>query len=239
MTSRRPRTAPGVSFATRLENLIDRHSVRLGAWLLRRTRGRVVRLWHRRALLLTTRGRRSGSPRTVVLQYFPDGRDMVVVAANSGMPTDPAWYLNLINDPRATVEVDGRTMPVRAIPMTHDEAAVWWPRVLQTAPNYARFPKRTDRPLALHLGRHAAHAALVGSSAPAQSSRYTNCRLLVNAVPRSACSASASATCSRTPPGALGEALRAGAGRGGAGHRRRSWCPSGQAEMVAIGKESV
>jgi hypothetical protein len=75
MTSRRPRTAPGVSFATHRENLIDRYSVRLGAGLLRRTRGRVVRLWHRRALVLTTRGRGSGSPRTVVLQYFPDGRD--------------------------------------------------------------------------------------------------------------------------------------------------------------------
>ena len=141
--------SPRVGGATRLENLIDRHSVRIGAWLLRRTRGRVTRLWRRRALVLTTRGRRSGSPRTVVVQYFPDGRDLVVVAANSGMPNHPAWYLNLTADPHATVEVEGRTVPVRAVPMSRDEADAWWPRVLETAPDYARYRQRTDRPLPL------------------------------------------------------------------------------------------
>ena len=149
MISRSPNASLRVGWATRLEHVIDRHSVRLGAWLLRRTRGRLMRLWHRRALVLTTRGRRSGLPRTVVVQYFPDGRDLVVVAANSGMPTHPAWYLNLTADPRATVEVEGRTVPVRAVPMTRDEATAWWPRVLETAPDYARFPERTDRPLPL------------------------------------------------------------------------------------------
>ncbi|GAA4880346.1 nitroreductase/quinone reductase family protein [Actinomycetospora straminea] len=145
-------TAPGPSgsaFGARLEHLVDRHSVRPGAWLLRRTRGRIVRLWRRRALVLTTRGRRTGRPRTVVVQYFPDGTDMVVVAANSGLPTHPAWYVNLLADPRAVVEVEGRTVPVRAVPMTRDEATAWWPRVLAAAPDYARYPRRTDRPIPL------------------------------------------------------------------------------------------
>ena len=84
------RPAPAPSLRARFENFVDRHSVRIGAWLLRRTRGRIVRLWGRRALVLTTTGRRSGVPRTVVVQYFPDGGDFVVVAANSGMPTHPA-----------------------------------------------------------------------------------------------------------------------------------------------------
>ena len=149
MSRRSSKASPRVGFATRLENTVDRHSVVLGAWLLRRTRGRIVRLWRRRALVLTTRGRRSGSPRTVVVQYFPDGDDMVVVAANSGMPTHPAWYLNLTADPRATVEVEGRTVPVRAVPMSPDEAAAWWPRVLETAPDYARYAERTDRRIPL------------------------------------------------------------------------------------------
>ncbi|MGY1753394.1 nitroreductase/quinone reductase family protein [Blastococcus sp. SYSU D01042] len=137
------------ALAARVENAVDRHSVRLGAWLLRRTRGRIVRLWRRRALVLTTRGRRSGLPRTVVVQYFPDGEDVVVVAANSGMPAHPAWYLNLIADPRATVELEGRTVQVRAVPMTAEEAAAWWPRVLAAAPDYARYRQRTDRRIPL------------------------------------------------------------------------------------------
>jgi deazaflavin-dependent oxidoreductase (nitroreductase family) len=71
------------------------------------------------------------------------------VAANSGLPTHPAWYLNLLADPRAVVEVEGRTVPVRAVPMTREEAAAWWPRVLAAAPDYARYPRRTDRPIPL------------------------------------------------------------------------------------------
>lgn len=97
-----------------LEIFVDRHSVRVGAWLLWRTHGRIVRLWGRRALVLTTTGRKTGMPRTVVVQYFPDGRDFVVVAANSGMPMHPAWYLNLTARPEAQIEVDGRQLAVRA-----------------------------------------------------------------------------------------------------------------------------
>jgi deazaflavin-dependent oxidoreductase (nitroreductase family) len=150
MTVRRPH-GPGtrVRLATRVENFLDRHSVRFGAWLLRRTRGRAVRVWHRRALVLTTTGRRTGLPRTVVVQYFPDGRDLVVVGANSGMPTHPAWYLNLTEHPEAKVDVEGRTMRVHAEEMPPAEADAWWPRVLAVAPDYARYRARTDRRLPL------------------------------------------------------------------------------------------
>jgi F420H(2)-dependent quinone reductase len=146
------RTTPSHSAATRrtrFENFVDRHSVRVGAWLLRRTRGRIVRLWRRRALVLTTTGRRTGMPRTVVVQYFPDGCNFVVVAANSGMPTHPAWYLNLTARPDARVEVDGRQLAVRATELTPEEAAEWWPRVLAVAPDYARYPQRTGRHIPL------------------------------------------------------------------------------------------
>ena len=98
----------------RIEHELDARTVRVGAWLYRRTGGRLMRPWHRRALILTTTGRRSGLPRTVLLQYFPDGRDMVVVAANGGMPRHPFWYLNLAANPQALVEVGGRTLRVRA-----------------------------------------------------------------------------------------------------------------------------
>ena len=116
---------------------------------MRRTRGRAAHLWHRRALVLTTRGRRSGQLRTVVIQVFPDGNDLIVVAANSGMPRPPAWYLNLRDHPTARVEFDGRTMAVRAEELSAAEATSAWPRVLSTAPDYARYRRRTDREIAL------------------------------------------------------------------------------------------
>jgi deazaflavin-dependent oxidoreductase (nitroreductase family) len=133
----------------RVEHEVDSRSAGFAAWLLRRTQGRAARLWHRRALVLTTRGRRSGLERTVPLQFFPDGPDMIVVAANSGMPRHPSWYLNLVAHPWARVEVAGRTLRVRAEELPAGEAASFWPRVLQTAPDYAKYPKRTSRRIPL------------------------------------------------------------------------------------------
>jgi deazaflavin-dependent oxidoreductase (nitroreductase family) len=138
-----------VDLRTRIEHAVDTHSVRFGAWLLRRTRGRIVRLWGRRALVLTTTGRRSGLQRTRNVQFLPDGENHVVVAANSGLPTHPAWYLNLTAAPRARVEVEGRTLEVRAEELTPGEAAAMWPRVLEKAPDYARYRERTDRVIPL------------------------------------------------------------------------------------------
>jgi deazaflavin-dependent oxidoreductase (nitroreductase family) len=87
----------------RIEHEFDARSVRVGVWLYRRTRGRLTRPWRRRALILTSTGRRSGLPRTVLVQFFPDGQDMLVVAANGGAPHDPYWYLNLKANPSALV----------------------------------------------------------------------------------------------------------------------------------------
>jgi deazaflavin-dependent oxidoreductase (nitroreductase family) len=134
---------------TRIEHLVDTRSARLGAGLLRLTRGRIARLWRRRVLVLTTRGRRSGKERTVPLQYFPDGEAMVVVAANSGLASPPGWYFNLTADPRAQVEIEGRRLAVRAEELSAEAAAAFWPRVLRAAPDYARYPRRTSRRIPL------------------------------------------------------------------------------------------
>jgi deazaflavin-dependent oxidoreductase (nitroreductase family) len=136
-------------FKTRLEHTMDTRSVRVGVWLLRRTGGRIVRPWHRQALVLTTRGRRSGLERTVAPAYFPDGDRMIVVAANSGLHSSPGWYFNLRADPRARVEVAGRALQVRAEQLRAEEAAAFWPHVLRAAPDYARYPVRTSRRIQL------------------------------------------------------------------------------------------
>ncbi|GAA4288307.1 nitroreductase/quinone reductase family protein [Georgenia daeguensis] len=141
-----PTTAP---WRTRLEHVVDTRSAGLAVWLLRRTRGRLARLWRRRALVLVTRGRRSGRSRAVPLQYFPDGGSMVVVAANSGLDRAPGWYHNLTAEPRAVVDVDGRRVRVRAEELSPAETEAFWPRVLSTAPDYARYPRRTTRRLPL------------------------------------------------------------------------------------------
>jgi F420H(2)-dependent quinone reductase len=76
---------------------------------VRVTRGRKG-LWPPRpgkygALRLTTRGRRSGEPRSVIVGYFEDGPNLISMAMNGWGVPEPAWWLNLQAHPEAVVEL--------------------------------------------------------------------------------------------------------------------------------------
>jgi deazaflavin-dependent oxidoreductase (nitroreductase family) len=58
------------------------------------------------ALRLTTRGRRSGEPRSVIIGYYDDGPNPVAIANGWGAG-EPAWWLNLQAHPEAVVEMAG------------------------------------------------------------------------------------------------------------------------------------
>ena len=59
-------------------------------------------------LRLTTTGRRSGEPRSVILGYYEDGDNLVSMAMNGWHTPDPAWWLNLQARPEAVIELAGR-----------------------------------------------------------------------------------------------------------------------------------
>jgi len=59
------------------------------------------------ALRLTTKGRRSGKPRSVILGYYEDGDNLVSMAMNGWGAPEPAWWLNLQARPEAVVELGG------------------------------------------------------------------------------------------------------------------------------------
>ncbi len=65
-------------------------------------------------LLLTTTGSRSGQRRTAVLGFARDGDCHVVLASANAAPEHPAWYMNLLANPMATVEVGPDTFEARA-----------------------------------------------------------------------------------------------------------------------------
>jgi deazaflavin-dependent oxidoreductase (nitroreductase family) len=112
---------------------------------MHRTRGGIAGPWKVNALVLTTRGRRSGRERSVVLQYFPDGDAMVVVAANDGGTANPGWYYNLAADPDARVELKGQAISVRAVELPAAEAQRWWGRIVELSPDYALYARATTR----------------------------------------------------------------------------------------------
>src|SRR5258708_37848142 len=60
-------------------------------------------------LQLTTIGRRSGQPRTVMLTSpYQEGSTFVVVASRGGDDEHPAWFLNLRDNPDVEVTMKGR-----------------------------------------------------------------------------------------------------------------------------------
>lgn len=139
------RLSRGEKASLLVERSLDRWLSPLGVWVFRRTKGAIARPWKVEALVLTTRGRRSGIERSVVLRYFPDGEVMILAAANDGGATHPGWYYNLKADPTARVEVEGRTIHVRAEELPPEDAADWWRQIVRIQPNYERFARATAR----------------------------------------------------------------------------------------------
>ncbi len=100
-------------------------------------------------LLLTTTGRKSGKRRTKPLVYLGDGGDYVVCAANAGLDSPPAWWLNLQQTPQATIQVGARRYSVRAEHIEGQRRDALWHKLCQLNPFYAEFQKRTGRMLDL------------------------------------------------------------------------------------------
>src|SRR5262245_17136665 len=81
----------------------------------RATRGQLSgRMAGRQVLLLTTTGARTGEPRTTVVGYRKSGAVFVVIASANGAAAHPAWYIHLLADPHATIEVGPERLNVRA-----------------------------------------------------------------------------------------------------------------------------
>jgi deazaflavin-dependent oxidoreductase (nitroreductase family) len=122
--------------------------------VLRLTRGRVG--WHARRmpmLELTTVGRKSGLPRSVMLPSpVQEDEAWVIVASRAGADHHPAWLLNLKDCPDVEVSLQGKPKrPMRARIATSDERARLWPQVTSVYKNYAEYQRKTDREIPLVL----------------------------------------------------------------------------------------
>ena len=114
--------------------------------IYRLTGGRVgATIGGMRMLILTTKGRRSGKYRKVPLGYFMDDDSYVVIASYGGSPRNPAWYLNLLSEPRAVVQVKGRRIAVTAENADAATRERLWARLVARAHYYQNFQDRTER----------------------------------------------------------------------------------------------
>lgn len=122
--------------------------------VLRLTRGRVGWTAGRMPVLeLTTIGRRSSRPHTVMLTSpVQDGDTIVLVASRGGDDHHPAWFHNLCEHP--TVQGRWRGQPTQSFtarvadPVERER---WWARVIATQPRYAEYQAKTTREIPIVL----------------------------------------------------------------------------------------
>ncbi|HEY7325612.1 MAG TPA: nitroreductase/quinone reductase family protein [Streptosporangiaceae bacterium] len=101
---------------------------------------------HRDGLvLLTTIGARTGHRRTTPMMFHRDGDRLLVIASNAGAPKDPAWFANLVRQPRVFVEVGNDKYEALATALTGAEHEQKWAELKAAYPFFADHERTAGR----------------------------------------------------------------------------------------------
>jgi deazaflavin-dependent oxidoreductase (nitroreductase family) len=129
---------------TPVGQLLDRTGVRwLGhspvSWVFARSEG----VEYNPPILLTTRGRRTGQPRTVVLPHFDAGEGRIaVVGSRGGTPSDPDWARNLRAHPNASIWIDRHEVKVEVVLAEGASREPLWASITKRSPVYLEYASR-------------------------------------------------------------------------------------------------
>ena len=96
-------------------------------------------------LLLTTTERKSGKQRTLPLIYIMDDSAYVITASAGGADKHPGWFFNIRSNPQATIQVKDKHIKVKAEVAGQEKKSELWARLVEVAPNFAGYEKRTSR----------------------------------------------------------------------------------------------
>lgn len=104
-------------------------------------------------VVITTVGRRSGTPHKVSLPYWldPDGH-RIVAASFAGAEKHPAWYLNLADqtaNPTVRVRIQGGEYEARADVLDGADYDAVWAGLVADRPWYGDYQTRTERRIPL------------------------------------------------------------------------------------------
>ena len=101
-------------------------------------------------LLLTTKGRKTGSARRTALIYGRDGDALIIVASKGGHPSNPLWYENLVNNPEVEIQVGAEVAIARASTIT-DQLSYErnWKMMVGIWPGFDEYKAKTSRVIPL------------------------------------------------------------------------------------------
>lgn len=111
--------------------------------LLRRFPG--ARIVSPETLILTTRGRRSGQPRSTPVYFARRGDRLYIAASFGGRDIPPNWYRNLVAEPHVDVSGQAASGGYLARELPEEEAARMWPLLVATYHPFTRYQQRTRR----------------------------------------------------------------------------------------------
>lgn len=115
-------------------------------FLYRATGGRFPsRMQKAPIMLLTTTGARSGKRRTNPVLFVVDGENFATVASAGGAQRNPAWFVNLMHNPEATITIRRKSRKVRAREATPEERTRLWPLLASLYTTYNDYQKKTKR----------------------------------------------------------------------------------------------
>ncbi len=96
-------------------------------------------------VLVTMTGARTGAVRKVPVMRVEHAGSYAVVASKGGAPTNPAWYHNLVVNPKVQLQDGPTRRDYVAREVSGDERAAWWARAVEAWPDYAQYQTRTER----------------------------------------------------------------------------------------------
>jgi deazaflavin-dependent oxidoreductase (nitroreductase family) len=105
-------------------------------------------------VLITTRGVKSGRPRTTPVAFYPDGDRLLIVANNLAAERNPDWYVNLTATPLVTIEAGDDTYEAVATTLLGEERERAWLQVQQMNPFIAEHQAATSRTLPIVAVEH-------------------------------------------------------------------------------------
>ena len=101
--------------------------------------------------MITTIGRKSGNPVTIPLLTIPHQDDYILVASQGGAPTHPAWYYNIVDEPRIKMTLQSKTYDMLAKQLSDKEKEDLWPVIVNACSVYDDYRQRTSRNIPVFL----------------------------------------------------------------------------------------
>jgi deazaflavin-dependent oxidoreductase (nitroreductase family) len=96
-------------------------------------------------IILWTKGRHSGDVRKTPLIRVNDGDRYAVIASLGGAPKHPVWYLNMVADPKVSLQDGPELRDYTARVVEGDERDEWWAKATDVWPKYDDYQANTDR----------------------------------------------------------------------------------------------